>query len=111
MTETYADSSDQQIVSTLQSESPALDKKEVRTTSLDSRLRQAKHQIKINRPIASTLSPSNDNKTRSGPGAAAKHQSHWKQPKIATFSKGVQVYEDVLKEKYKWKPEKKNRMV
>ena len=27
------------------------------------------------------------------------------------FSKGVQVYEDVLKQKYNWKPELKNRMI
>ena len=38
-------------------------------------------------------------------------QKIWKEPKIATFSKGVQVYEDILKQKYNWKPEFKNRMV
>ena len=35
----------------------------------------------------------------------------WKEPKVAKYSKGVQVYEDVLKEKYKWKKEFSTKLV
>ena len=35
----------------------------------------------------------------------------WKEPKIAMFNKAVQVYEDVLKQKYNWKPEFKNKLI
>ena len=36
---------------------------------------------------------------------------HWKEPKIATFSKGVQVYSDILKEKYKWQTKCVNKLI
>lgn len=45
------------------------------------------------------------------PNRECRRCKQWKQPKIATYSKGVQVYEDVLKQKYNWKTEKTSRMV
>ena len=45
---------------------------------------------------------------------SSRRKSHWAPPKIATFNKGVQVYEDIkdeLSRKYKWKKSVENKLV